>query len=184
MNIQILDKNFTLFMSHEVIKNRIKDMARQINADFQAKTPLILPVLNGAFPFAAELAKHLTIFCEFEFIKISSYKGEISAKHQPFIMLGVDTSTVENKDVLIVEDIVDTGKTMEILLNYIQHRNPKSTKIACLFHKHNLSPQMRLDYVGFQIPNDFIVGYGLDYANLGRNLPDVYKLTDTAHVSF
>ncbi len=177
MNIQILDKNFTLFMSHEIIQNRIKNMAHQINTDFEGTTPLILPVLNGAFPFAAELAKHLTISCEFEFVKISSYKGEISAKHQPFIMLGVDVATVENKDVIIVEDIVDTGRTMEILVNYLKHRNPKSIKIACLFHKHQLSPEMQLDYVGFQIPDDFIVGYGLDYANLGRNLPDVYKLT-------
>lgn len=177
MNIQILDKNFTLFMSHEVIQNRIKDMAHQINTDFQDKTPLILPVLNGAFPFAAELAKYLTVSCEFEFVKISSYKGEISAKHQPFIMLGVDVTTVENKDVIVVEDIVDTGRTMEILVNYLKHRNPKSIKIACLFHKKQLSPEIQLDYVGFQIPDDFIVGYGLDYANLGRNLPDVYKLT-------
>lgn len=177
MNIQILDKNFTLFMSHEIIQNRIKNMAHQISTDFERTTPLILPVLNGAFPFAAELAKHLTISCEFEFVKISSYKGEISAKHQPFIMLGVDVATVENKDVIIVEDIVDTGKTMEMLVNYLKHRNPQSIKIACLFHKHQLSPEMQLDYVGFQIPDDFIVGYGLDYANLGRNLPDVYKLT-------
>jgi hypoxanthine phosphoribosyltransferase len=177
MNIQILDKTFNLFMPHEAIQNRIKELAQQISTDFEGKTPLVLPVLNGAFPFAAELAKHLTISCEFEFVKISSYKGEISAKHQPFIMLGVDVATVENKDVLIVEDIVDTGKTMDILVNYLKHRNPNSIRIACLFHKHQLSPDIQLDYVGFQIPDDFIVGYGLDYANLGRNLPDVYKLS-------
>jgi hypoxanthine phosphoribosyltransferase len=163
-------------MSHEVIQNRIKDMALQINTDFEGKTPVILPVLNGAFPFAAELAKHITVSCEFEFVKISSYKGEISAKHQPFIMLGVDVAIVENKDIIIIEDIVDTGRTMEILINYLRHRNPKSISIACLFHKYQLSPDIQLDYVGFQIPDDFIVGYGLDYANLGRNLPDVYKL--------
>lgn len=176
MNIKILDKTFTLFMTHEVIQGKIKGLAEQINEDYQNKTPLLLPVLNGAFPFAAELAKHLTINCEFEFIKISSYKGEISAKHQPFIMLGVDLATIENKDVIIVEDIVDTGKTMEVLVNYIQHRHPNTIKIACLFHKHKLSPNIHLDYTGFQIPDDFIVGYGLDYANLGRNLPNVYKL--------
>jgi len=176
MNIQILDKTFTLFMPHGVIQNRIKELAQQISTDFEGKTPVVLPVLNGAFPFAAELAKHLTLACEFEFIKISSYKGEISAKHQPFIMLGVDVATVENKDVLIVEDIIDTGKTMDMLVTYLKHRNPNSIKIACLFHKHQLSPDTPLDYVGFQIPDDFIVGYGLDYANLGRNLPDVYKL--------
>lgn len=176
MNIHILDKIFTPFITHEVICKRIIELAIQINADYAGKTPLLLPVLNGAFPFAAELAKHLTVNCEFEFVKISSYKGEISAKHQPFIMLGVDLATIENKDVIIVEDIVDTGKTMEVLVNYLQHRNPNTIKIACLFHKHKLSPDIHLDYVGFQIPDDFIVGYGLDYANLGRNLPNVYKL--------
>lgn len=176
MNIQILDKTFTLLISHEVIQNRIKAMSDEINKDFEGTTPLILPVLNGAFPFAAELARHITFACEFEFVKISSYKGEVSARHQPFIMLGVDATTVENKDIIIIEDIVDTGRTMDILVNYLKHRNPKSIKIACLFHKHQLSPDIQLDYVGFQIPDDFIVGYGLDYANLGRNLPDVYKL--------
>lgn len=176
MNLQILDKTFTLFMTHEVIQNRIKALAYQINTDFQGKTPIFLPVLNGAFLFAADLAKHLTLTCSFEFVKLSSYKGEISAKHLPFVMLGVDAATVENKDIVIIEDIVDTGKTMDMLVNYLKHRNPNSIKIACLFHKHHLSPHTALDYVGFQIPDDFIVGYGLDYANLGRNLPDVYKL--------
>ncbi|MCS7076953.1 MAG: hypoxanthine phosphoribosyltransferase [Bacteroidia bacterium] len=176
MNIQLLDKTFTIFIEKQDIQNRVKLIAQQINRDFVGKCPIFLPVLNGAFPFASDLAKHLTLICEFEFIKISSYKGDLSAKHQPFIMLGVDSSAIENKDVIIIEDIVDTGKTMDMLMRYLKQRNPKSITVACLFHKHNLSPNIHLDYVGFQIPDDFIIGYGLDYANLGRNLPDVYKL--------
>ncbi|MCS7029388.1 MAG: hypoxanthine phosphoribosyltransferase [Bacteroidia bacterium] len=176
MNIQLLDKSFTIFITQAEIQDKIKSIAEQINIDFAGKSPIFLPVLNGAFLFASDLAKHIKLTCEFEFVKISSYKGEISAKHQPFIMLGVEAATIQDKDVIVLEDIVDTGRTIEMLVHYLKQRNPKSIRVACLFHKQKLSPSIHLDYVGFEIPNDFIIGYGLDYANLGRNLMDVYKL--------
>ena len=152
-------------------------MASQINRDYAGKRPLLLGVLNGCFMFVAELMRNLEIECEISFVKLSSYQGTNSTGVVREV-LGL-TESIAGRDVIIVEDIVDTGYTMQSMLETLGTRNPASIKIASLFVKPSrLKVPVDVEYSVFTIPDRFIVGYGLDYDGLGRNLPDVYDVVE------
>ncbi len=173
--VTIKDKTFKIFIASEKIQQTISELALQINKDYKGKAPIFLSVMNGAFLFTADLFKQISLECEIAFIKVSSYQG-ISTTGKIKTTIGLD-NYVSGRDVIILEDIVDTGITIEYLFNDIKQYNPASVKIATLLFKPDAyKKDVKLDYVGFKIPNDFIVGYGLDYDQLGRNFKDIYKI--------
>jgi hypoxanthine phosphoribosyltransferase len=173
--IALHDKTFSLFIAEEAILDAVKSVAEKINLEYAGKQPLLIPVLNGSFLFAADLAKYLTIDCEFSFIKASSYKGERSTGVIDEL-IGLNEE-IQNRHVIIIEDIVDTGNTLARLLPELQLKLPASLKIASLLFKPSaLKADLVVDFCGITIPNDFIVGYGLDYNGLGRNLRNIYKI--------
>jgi len=175
MKIEIDDKNFELFLEYEQIKKRIRLLAIQLNVDFENKIPVFIGVLNGSFVFLADLIKEIDISSEVNFVKVSSYEGDKSTgkiKEE----IGLQMS-LKDRDVIIVEDIVDSGKTLEFLLKMVEKEMPASVSVCTLLLKPK-SLKVELDeitYVGFEIPDEFVVGYGLDYNGLGRNLRDIYK---------
>lgn len=173
--IRVHDKSFETYLSQETISERVKAMAEAINADFAGKRPFFIAILNGSFMFASDLFKHLTIDAELCFIKLASYKG-MRSSGKVVTSIGLDDD-IFGKDVVIVEDIVDTGKTLTNFLPKLMHQQPNSLRIATLLHKSEATEYpLQLDYVGFDIPNKFVVGYGLDYEGLGRNLKEIYQL--------
>jgi hypoxanthine phosphoribosyltransferase len=173
--IKVHDKEFDIYLSENQIQERIIDIAEKINKDYVGKKPLFLSILNGSFMFAADLFKHLTIPAEICFIKLASYKG-MKSSGQVTTAIGLD-SELYGKDVIIVEDIVDTGKTLYDFIPKLKHQQPASLKIVALLHKPDATKfPLVLDYIGFTIPNKFVVGYGLDYDGLGRNLKEIYQL--------
>ena len=173
--IKVHDKSFEIYLSEEIILKRIKEMAASINVDYAGKRPLFIAILNGSFMFASDLFKHLNIEAELCFIKLASYKG-MKSSGNVVTSIGLEDDLF-NKDVIIVEDIVDTGKTLHNFLPKLVHQQPKSMKIVTLLHKSEATEYpLELDYVGFNIPNKFVVGYGLDYDGLGRNLKEIYQL--------
>ena len=173
--IQIHDKTFEVFLTNEEIQNEIRSLAGRINADYAGKEVVFVAVLNGAFMFAADLMKHVVLPAEIAFVKVSSYQGMNSTGRVDEV-IGV-TQPLKNKHVVILEDIVDTGNTVEELKAIFKEKKVKHLKIATLFFKPEAyKKEIKIDYVGIRIPNKFIVGYGLDYDGLGRNLPDVYQL--------
>ncbi len=174
-SITIKDKQFDLFIEHEVIEHEIRRVAQQINAELADRNPIFLAVLNGAFMFAAELMKEVSIPCEITFVRLASYKGT-SSTNQVTEVLGLNED-IEGRLVVIVEDIVDSGATMASLLQELAVFKPAEVKIATLLFKPAaMKKKLQLDYVALEIPNDFIVGYGLDYNGYGRNLKDIYKV--------
>ena len=174
-NIKLHDKTFGLLINHSDIQFRVQSIAEEINQEYVNRVPLFLGVLNGSFLFAADLFKSLLIDCEISFIKVSSYSGTSSTGLvKSLVGLSVD---IFNRDIIIIEDIVDTGDTMKYLLEELNTNKPSSIKIATMIFKPTaLKHDIKPDYVGFELPPDFIVGYGLDYNGLGRNLNDIYTL--------
>ena len=173
--IRVHDKNFDTYLSEETILNRVKEMADQINKDYANRRPFFIAILNGSFMFASDLFKQLTIDADICFIKLASYKG-MQSSGKVVTSIGLDDDLF-GKDVIIVEDIVDTGKTLHNFLPRLEHQQPKSLQIATLLHKAEATEYpVKLAYVGFEIPNKFVVGYGLDYDGLGRNLKEIYQL--------
>lgn len=173
--IKVHDKSFGPYLSEESIQQRVKEMAAKINADYAGKSPLFIAILNGSFMFASDLFKHLDIAAELCFIKLASYKG-MKSSGNVVTSIGLDDD-IFGKDVIIVEDIVDTGKTLHNFLPKLMHQQPKTLKIAALLHKSEATEYpITLDYIGFDIPNKFVVGYGLDYDGLGRNFKEIYQL--------
>ena len=173
--IQLHDKSFEIYLPEEEIQEKIKGIADQLNRDYKNKRPLFIAILNGSFMFAADLFKYLTIDAEVCFIKLASYRGMKSSGHV-ITAIGLDVDLYD-RDVVILEDIVDTGKTLNEFLPKLDHQQPKSLKIAALLHKPDATQfELKIDYLGFSIPNKFVVGYGLDYDGLGRNLKDIYQL--------
>ena len=173
--IKVHDKSFETYLSDETIQQRVKELAAAINKDYAGKRALFIAILNGSFMFAADLFKHLTIEAELCFIKLASYKG-MKSSGKVVTSIGLEEDLF-GKEVIIVEDIVDTGKTLHKFLPKLVHQQPKSLKIVTLLHKSEATEYpVTLDYVGFDIPNKFVVGYGLDYDGLGRNLKEIYQL--------
>lgn len=176
-SIKINDRSFRVSITETEIKNRIKSLAAEISADMEGKNPLFLAVLNGAFIFAADLMREMTIPCEISFVKLASYQGTTSTgKIQEVFGINEDLT---GRTVIIVEDIVESGQTMKNMIESLGTRNPASVQICTLFFKPDkLKEDLTLDYVAFRIPDDFIVGYGLDYDQAGRGLKDVYSIID------
>lgn len=173
--VQLHDLKFTPFISESEINAGIEKVAAQINADFEGETPVFLGILNGAFLFAAELIKKFKGDCEVHFVRLSSYEGTGTTGKVESLM-GL-TESLKGRQVIIIEDIVDTGNTIESIDKILKREEVESYKIATLFYKPAAyHKSLHIDYIGLEIPNDFIVGYGLDYNGLGRNLTQVYKL--------
>ena len=171
----VKDKEFELFIPDASIQQTVQKMAQAINQDYASLHPLVLPVLNGAFMFASDLMKAVTIPVELSFIKLKSYQGTKSTGNIENL-IGLQDE-IAGRHVIIVEDIVDTGKTLRFTLDTLSARNPASVAIATLLHKSEMTKvPLDLRYVGFDIPNRFVVGYGLDYDGYGRNLKDIYQL--------
>jgi hypoxanthine phosphoribosyltransferase len=175
--IKVLDKSFEPYLPEEMIQQRVKELATKINEDYAGKRPYFVAILNGSFMFASDLFKHLTVDADICFIKLASYKG-MQSSGNVLTTIGLDADLF-GKDVIIVEDIVDTGKTLHHFLPRLEHQQPKSLKIATLLHKPEATEfPLTLSYVGFEIPNKFVVGYGLDYDGLGRNLKEIYQVSE------
>ena len=173
--VTLKDKTFELSIPYGKILETIEALARKINSDFEGKEPLFLVILNGSFMFSADLLKNISLNCQVSFVKLSSYEGT-QTTHNVKKLIGLNEE-IRDKSVIILEDIIDTGITMEKLLEEINSFHPAEISIATLLFKPAaLQKKIDIDYVGIEIPNDFIVGYGLDYDGLGRNLKDIYKI--------
>jgi hypoxanthine phosphoribosyltransferase len=171
--IRIKDRNFRVFIPAETIQQAVVRIADRMNKELNGKCPLFVVVLNGSFLFAADLMKHVTIDCEITFVKLASYSGTATtgAVKQ---LVGLNES-VEGRTVVFLEDIVDTGITLESLYAQIEKLGPESVRVAALLFKPGAyTKSIKVDYVGMEVKNDFLVGYGLDYDGLGRNLRDIY----------
>lgn len=176
-NIKVRDKEFSLFLSAEEIDKGVEIVAEMINQDMEGRNPLFLCVLNGAFIFASDLLKKVTVDCEISFVKLSSYVGT-QTTNTVRELIGLD-QVLYGRTVVIVEDIIDTGVTMAYTLEKLRKLGASDVRIATLLFKPEaFKKNYAIDYVGIVIPNDFIVGYGLDYDGHGRNYPDIYKIID------
>ncbi len=175
--IQINDKQFVPFLEKEQIQDRIKAMATVINETYFDKDLVFVVVLNGAFMFASDLVKHIALPCEISFVKVSSYEGVASTGRIDEI-IGLNRS-ITGKDVVILEDIVDTGITIDKMYKLLELNQPKSLKICSLLYKPEAHKgRVKPDMVGFEIANKFVVGYGLDFDEIGRNYDAIYQLKD------
>lgn len=175
--VQVLDKEFKPYLEKENIQKAIERIANAINADFENTHPLFIAILNGSFMFASDLFKSINIPAEICFIKLASYKGTQSTG-QVITAIGLDRD-IYQRDVIIIEDIVDTGKTLTEFLPQLQHQQPKSLRVCSLLHKKDATVYpIQIDYLGFEIPDLFVVGYGLDYNGYGRNLNRIMQLSN------
>jgi hypoxanthine phosphoribosyltransferase len=173
--ITLGDKSFRLYITEAQIQEAVSKIADKINHDYQAKCPLIIPILNGSFMFASDLVKKLSCQCQITFIKASSYKGT-SSTGSLATLIGINED-ISGRDIIILEDIIDTGHTLAKIIPSIKDLGPASIRVATLLFKPNaLKNDITIDYTGIEIPNEFIVGYGLDYNGLGRNLKEIYQV--------
>jgi hypoxanthine phosphoribosyltransferase len=175
MTIHVLDKKFVPYLSAETIAKRIEELAAKINEDYADKNPIFIGILNGSFMFASDLYKQISVSSTISFIKLVSYKGTTSTG-TVITSIGLEED-LTGRNVVLIEDIVDTGKTLSEFLPTIQKQQPNSIKICTLLQKPEaLLHPLEVDYVGFHIPNKFVVGFGLDYDGYGRNLKEIYQL--------
>jgi hypoxanthine phosphoribosyltransferase len=175
--IRVHDKTFEPYITASELDREISRLAKELSADFATQKPLFIAILNGSFMFASDLFKHLDFPAEICFIKLASYKGTKSTG-QVITSIGLDTD-VYGRDVVILEDIIDTGKTLSQFLPQLMHQQPRSLKICALLHKKEATVYpIGIDYLGFTIPDRFVVGYGLDYDGFGRNLKEIYQLVE------
>lgn len=173
-SIQVHDKTFVPYISQESIEQKVKELAAEINRDYENKKPLFIAILNGSFIFAADLFKSVHIQAEICFIKLASYKGTKSSG-QVVTAIGLDID-IKDRHVIIVEDIIDTGRTLHYFLPQIINQQPASLKICVLLHKAEATEYpVKIDYLGFTIPDKFVVGYGLDFDGYGRNIKEIYQ---------
>jgi hypoxanthine phosphoribosyltransferase len=173
--IRILDKRFREYLTERAIQERIEELAKQVNADLTGKEVVFLGILNGAFLFAADLFRRINFPARISFVKLASYEGT-SSSGSIKELIGWNED-IKNKTIVIVEDIVDTGNTLERIVDELAIRKATEVKVAAmLFKPAAYTKEIHLDYIGFEIPNDFVVGFGLDYDGFGRNLSSVYSL--------
>ncbi len=173
--IRILDKSFDVFIEEDELQAEIRSLAEQINKDFEGQEVLFIAVLNGAFMFAADLMKSISLECEISFVKMSSYMG-VQSTGQVNELIGLNAD-LKGKKVILLEDIVDTGLTMDKILSLVESHEPSTVKICTLLYKPTaFKGKNEPHYVGFSIPDAFVVGYGLDYNERGRNLGSVYQI--------
>jgi len=167
---------FELFITEGQIRERIKELAARINADYAGRVPIFIGVLNGSFIFLSDLIREITIDCEIDFFKLSSYGDEKISSGQATLLKDLDFQ-VSGRDIIVVEDIVDTGLSIAFIKKIIEKENPKSIKFVSLLLKKGIPKlDFPVDYIGFEIPPDFVIGYGLDYAQKVRNLKSIYRL--------
>ncbi len=175
--MKVHDKIFEPWMKADEINERVTVLAQQINQDYEGKKPLFISILNGSFIFAADLFKQITIEAEICFIKLVSYKGTKSTGNV-ITSIGLDES-LQDRHVIVLEDIIDTGKTLHEFLPQLYNQQPASVNICSLLHKPDATQfPLNIKYLGFSIPNKFVLGYGLDYDGLGRNIPELYRLAE------
>jgi hypoxanthine phosphoribosyltransferase len=178
--MKIKDLEFEKFIREDEIKAKISSLAEMIDLDYNSKTPVFLPILNGSFMFGADLLKQVSIPCKVSFVKISSYVGTVSSG-QIKTLIGLDESLF-NQDIIIVEDIIDTGQTLQKIVTELKSLGTKSVEVISLLRKKTAREKgIAVKYLGFEIEAEFVVGYGLDYDGLGRNLKDIYK-TDSENI--
>lgn len=175
--VKIKDKTFRPYISTSEIESIVAHLASQINRDYQEKSPLFLVILNGAFIFASDLIRKVEVGCRVSCIKVSSYQG-VQSRGKADTLLGLQEN-LRDEDVIIVEDIVETGNSMEHILNMVQQQHPRSLRVCTLLFKpENFRKQFPVHYVGKSVSQEFVVGYGFDYDGYGRNLPMIYQLTN------
>lgn len=180
--VQILDKEFEISIPSATIQKRIDELAKKINHNLENEDVIFLGILNGSFMFAADLFKKISIPCRISFLKLASYQGS-SSSGQIKQLIGLNEN-LKDKTVVILEDIVDTGLTIEVIIKQLMGYDPKAIHTATLLYKPEASVNGVVpDYVGFEIPNDFVVGYGLDYDGYGRNYEDIYTLVENSENS-
>ena len=170
--------NFSIYLTQEEIENRVAELGAQLNTDYSDKHPIFIGVLNGAFIFLSDLMRHVQIPCEVDFLKLSSYGDEKVSSGQVTDLKDIDAD-IADRHVILVEDIVDTGLSMKYLVEKLEKKSPASIATVTLLHKTEATHHdVQLDYVGFEIPTLFVLGYGLDYAQEGRNLSQIYILDE------
>ena len=175
--IRVKDKDFKVSISREEIAKEVERVAQEINEELKGEEPLFISVLNGSFMFTSDLLKHIRIPNQISFVKLASYEG-VASTGEVKEVIGINED-ITNRTIVIIEDIVDTGLTMQRLLETLGTRNPKKIYIASLLVKPGkLKVDLNIDFVAFKIPNDFILGYGLDYDGYARNLPEIYTVVD------
>lgn len=169
-------ENFSVYLTQDQLKERVAELGEQINRDYEGKRPIFIGVLNGAYIFLSDLMRQVELPCEVDFLKLSSYGDEKVSKGQVTDLKDIDAD-IEGRHVILVEDIVDTGLSMKYLVNKLKRKKPESIKTVTLLHKKEATHHdVQLDYVGFEIPSLFVLGYGLYYAQEGRNLSQIYIL--------
>ncbi len=174
-SIKILDKEFEVLINSEKIQDAVSKMAVKMNSEINNKEVIFIGILNGSFMFAADLFKQINFSCRITFLKVASYQGT-STSGVVKSLIGINEN-IKGKTVVVLEDIIDTGETLENILCQLKGYQPESIKIATfLFKPLAFIKSFKIDYVGFEIPNDFIIGYGLDYNGFGRNYPEIYSL--------
>ncbi|MDA3891348.1 MAG: hypoxanthine phosphoribosyltransferase [Salinivirgaceae bacterium] len=175
--VEVLGKRFKVSIPEEKIQASIKTMAEKINTDLVGKDVIFLGILNGSFMFAGDLFKHITLPCQITFLKLASYQGT-SSSGTVKRLIGINED-IEGKTVVILEDIIDTGNTLENIIKQLMGYEPAEIKVATLLFKPEAyKKDLPIDYVGIEIPNEFILGYGLDYDGYGRNLSDIYTIIE------
>jgi hypoxanthine phosphoribosyltransferase len=180
MNDHVIVKNerFDLYLSEKRIQERVRELAKKLNEDYRGKTPIFIGILNGSFIFFADLIREITVDCEVDFLKLSSY-GDAKISTGQVTLLKDLNCQVEGQDIVVVEDIVDSGLSIDFIKKLIARENPRSFRVVTLLFKKSVSKiDFPIDYVGFEIPPEFVIGYGLDYAQKVRNLRSIYRLSD------
>lgn len=175
--VQVHGRNFKPFIGEEAIQKEVGRLASEMNQDLAGKDPIFLGILNGAFMFASDLYKQLAFPCQITFLKLASYSGtESTGSVKQLIGINRD---LKDRVVVVLEDIVDTGVTLETIIRQLRGYEPEEIRVATFLHKPEATVrEVKLDYVGMEIPNDFIVGYGLDYDGYGRNFREIYQLVE------
>ena len=176
--ITINNDKFALYLSEERIARRVRQLGREISRDYRGRIPIFIGVLNGAFVFLSDLVRNITVDCEIDFFKLSSY-GDAKITSGNVKMLKDLNCEVEGRDIVIVEDIVDSGLSIDFIERIVLKKRPKSFKVVSLLYKKDaVKIDVTIDYIGFTIPSHFVIGYGLDYAQKTRNLRGIYRLVD------